>query len=41
MVFWRLLNETESYLEDGIPSDQYNYDTEIGKDIKIPQYYGL
>ena len=23
-----MLNETESYLEDGIPSDQYNYDTE-------------
>ena len=26
-----MLNETESYLEDGIPSDQYNYDTETGK----------
>ena len=26
-----MLNETERYLEDGIPSDQYNYDTETGK----------
>ena len=26
-----MLNETESYLEDGIPSNQYNYDTETGK----------
>lgn len=27
----QMLNETESYLEDGIPSNQYNYDTETGK----------
>lgn len=26
-----MLNETENYLEDGIPSNQYNYDTETGK----------
>lgn len=26
-----MLNETENYLKDGIPSDQYNYDTETGE----------
>ena len=33
-----MLNETERYLEDGIPSDQYNYDTETGK---ISRYRSL
>lgn len=29
--FLKMLNQTETYMEDGIPGDQYTYDVETGK----------